>query len=147
MPRDRDYNDVSDVDSNRRSKRQRTRSRSPRPDRHTSERKSHHGADRRDRVRSRSPRRHEKHSRSEHRRHNEPSTAAAAVPPKPIVLPMKARPLDQHDSFKDYKALFALYLDVHKQLDVDELEEREVKGRWKSFVKKWYVQNEVCDCI
>jgi hypothetical protein len=35
------------------------------------------------------------------------------------------------------RPLFALYLDVQKQLDLDELDEREYKGRWKSFVGKW----------
>ena len=34
--------------------------------------------------------------------------------------------------------MFALYLDIQKQLDIDELDESEVKGRWKSFVNKWY---------
>jgi hypothetical protein len=33
--------------------------------------------------------------------------------------------------------MFALYLDIQKHLDIDELEETEVKGRWKSFTKKW----------
>ena len=34
--------------------------------------------------------------------------------------------------------MFALYLDIQKQLDIEELDEAEVKGRWKSFVNKWY---------
>jgi len=33
--------------------------------------------------------------------------------------------------------MFALYLDIQKQLDIDTLTENEVKGRWKSFVGKW----------
>ncbi|KAK5069706.1 hypothetical protein LTR64_008111 [Lithohypha guttulata] len=33
--------------------------------------------------------------------------------------------------------MFALYLDIQKQIDIDELEDDEVKGRWKSFVHKW----------
>jgi len=33
--------------------------------------------------------------------------------------------------------MFALYLDIQKQLVLDELDEHEVKGRWKSFVGKW----------
>jgi hypothetical protein len=28
-------------------------------------------------------------------------------------------------------------LEVQKQLDIVELDEREVRGRWRSFVKKW----------
>ena len=35
--------------------------------------------------------------------------------------------------------MFALYLDIQKQKDIEELEEDEVKGRWKSFINKWYV--------
>jgi DNA phosphorothioation-dependent restriction protein DptG len=34
--------------------------------------------------------------------------------------------------------MFAVYLDIQKQLDLEDLEENEVKGRWKSFVNKWY---------
>lgn len=34
--------------------------------------------------------------------------------------------------------MFALYLDIQKQIDIESLDDREIKGRWKSFVKKWY---------
>ncbi|WPH02032.1 hypothetical protein R9X50_00488700 [Acrodontium crateriforme] len=80
------------------------------------------------RHRSRSPRReshrhhHHHHSRSEH----------AA----PKTLPFKSNPLDKHD-FTVYKGLFAEYLDLQKQIDIDDLNETEVKGRWKSFLGKW----------
>ena len=40
--------------------------------------------------------------------------------------------------------MFALYLDIQKQLDLEDLEETEVKGRWKSFVNKWYVDTRFC---
>ncbi|KIW18449.1 hypothetical protein PV08_02737 [Exophiala spinifera] len=33
--------------------------------------------------------------------------------------------------------MFALYLDIQKQIDIDALDETEVKGRWKSFVSRW----------
>ncbi|KAK5221311.1 hypothetical protein LTR99_006864 [Exophiala xenobiotica] len=33
--------------------------------------------------------------------------------------------------------MFALYLDIQKQIDIDTRDETEVKGRWKSFVGKW----------
>ena len=33
--------------------------------------------------------------------------------------------------------MFALYLEVQKQLDINELPEDEVRGRWKSFIGKW----------
>lgn len=49
---------------------------------------------------------------------------------------MNARPLSKHD-LREYRAMFALYLDIQKQIDVDELSEEEVKGRWKSFLGKW----------
>src|ERR1700760_3983129 len=55
-----------------------------------------------------------------------------------VTLPFKATPLDKND-FSRNQALFALYLDVQKQLIIDDLKEREIKGRWKSFYKKWYV--------
>jgi hypothetical protein len=47
-----------------------------------------------------------------------------------------ARELNKHD-IETYKPLFALYLDVQKQLDIADLSEKEVKGRWKSFYQKW----------
>ena len=36
--------------------------------------------------------------------------------------------------------MFALYLDIQKQLVLEDLPVDEVKGRWKSFVGKWYVR-------
>jgi len=32
--------------------------------------------------------------------------------------------------------MLGLYLDIQKQIDIDTLDETEVKGRWKSFVGK-----------
>jgi hypothetical protein len=52
------------------------------------------------------------------------------------VLPFRAQPLSKHD-LNTYKKLFALYLDVQKELCLEELDEKEVKGRWKSFLGKW----------
>lgn len=34
--------------------------------------------------------------------------------------------------------MFGLYLDIQKQIDIEDLDEAEIKGRWKSFVNKWY---------
>jgi hypothetical protein len=51
-------------------------------------------------------------------------------------LPYNRRPIDKRD-FKHYEALFANYLDVQKQLNIDELPGDEVKGRFKSFLGKW----------
>jgi hypothetical protein len=33
--------------------------------------------------------------------------------------------------------MFALYLDIQKGMVLDELDEHEVRGRWKSFLGKW----------
>lgn len=81
--------------------------------------------DRAKKHRSRSP-----HGKQRHhsRRHEHDSG--------PVALPLKARPLDKRD-FKQYEGLFARYLDVQKQINVDELSDSEVKGRWKSFLGKW----------
>lgn len=32
-----------------------------------------------------------------------------------------------------------MYLDIQKGIIIEDLPEEEVKGRWKSFVNKWYV--------
>ncbi|KAI9831823.1 MAG: peroxisomal membrane protein pex14 [Phylliscum demangeonii] len=51
-------------------------------------------------------------------------------------LPYEALPL-RKDELAAYRALFALYLEVHKQLVLEELPRDEVRGRWKSFVGRW----------
>ena len=73
------------------------------------------------RRRSRSPRGEEHHHRDQR--------------PK-VKLPFGSQHLHKRD-FESYRALFVEYLDLQKQLDVDELDEHEVKGRWKSFLNKW----------
>ncbi|GIZ46016.1 hypothetical protein CKM354_000915900 [Cercospora kikuchii] len=78
------------------------------------------------RPRSRSP--HRKHHRDHHR-----STTSRS---ESVKLPFKAELLHKHD-FKQYEGLFARYLDVQKQIDINELSETEVRGRWKSFLGKW----------
>ncbi|KAF2097478.1 hypothetical protein NA57DRAFT_58062 [Rhizodiscina lignyota] len=95
-----------------------SRSRSPHRSRHRSRSPGHY--------RSRS---HDRHGRSHRRKHS-------PRPAEPVKLPLYAKPLSKHD-FQDFKPLFALYLDVQKQLDIQDLPEREVKGRWKSFMGKW----------
>ncbi|KAH0839046.1 hypothetical protein FOPE_05513 [Fonsecaea pedrosoi] len=52
-----------------------------------------------------------------------------------LPLPHGAREISRHD-LPAYRPLFALYLDIHKQLNLEELDDTEVKGRWKSFVGK-----------
>ncbi|EME41777.1 hypothetical protein DOTSEDRAFT_81981 [Dothistroma septosporum NZE10] len=98
----------------------RKRSRSPYQDRRQDEVKRH---------RSRSP--HRKHHHHHHR-HLHRSSRDDAKP----VLPLRARSLQKND-FEQYKPLLAEYLDVQKKLNIDELEEREARGRWKSFLGKW----------
>lgn len=36
-----------------------------------------------------------------------------------------------------YRPLFQSYLDIQKQIQLDDLDEREIKGRWKSFTSRW----------
>jgi hypothetical protein len=80
--------------------------------------------------RSRSPHRH-LHSHHRKRRRTDSS------PPKPkAALPFQARPLSKYD-FGSSKELFALYLDVQKEIYLTDLDEKEVRGRWKSFLGKW----------
>lgn len=55
---------------------------------------------------------------------------------EPVTLPLGAAFLSKSDMSR-YKTLFAMYLDIQKNIDVEDLDERELKGRWKSFVGKW----------
>jgi hypothetical protein len=81
--------------------------------------------------RSRSPRGDE--DRRKHKRHRSQSPPAKAV-----ALPYKAKTLSKRH-YDEYKPLFQSYLDIQKNIQLDELDEREAKGRWKSFVGRWYV--------
>ncbi|MBE7179662.1 MAG: hypothetical protein INR71_00355 [Terriglobus roseus] len=84
--------------------------------------------------RSRSP------VRDAHSRHRSPRDTLHK--PTSTRLPLNARPLSKHD-LAAYKSLFAVYLDVQKGIDIESLGDREVKGRWKSFVGRWYVQSHL----
>ena len=79
-------------------------------------------------TRSRSPR-----TDHHHKRHRSRSPR----PAPPAALPYKARQLSKRH-YEEYKPLFQSYLDIQKQLNLDELDEREARGRWKSFVSRWY---------
>ncbi|KAJ5239820.1 hypothetical protein N7468_004439 [Penicillium chermesinum] len=105
-------------------------------DDHSSSRRHRH----RDHSRSRSPYRSDRHKSDRHHRHDrdrdyhhrgskEPSSA-------PVILPLNARELSRRD-LEVYKPMFAMYLDIQKGLFLDELPEEEIKGRWKSFIRKW----------
>ncbi|KAG9517590.1 hypothetical protein KCV07_g6111, partial [Aureobasidium melanogenum] len=80
------------------------------------------------RRRSRSP----NHSRRDRDHHHKRRSRS----PAPVQLPLNARALVKQD-LKQFKRLFGLYLDIQKQIDIDELDETEIKGRWKSFLGKW----------
>lgn len=80
-------------------------------------------------------------SRSPSRRHDESRAHKSHGQRK--VLPFQARELTKHD-LKPYRDMFALYLDVQKSIDITVLEESEVKGRWKSFVRKWNEVSVTC---
>ncbi|KAH7139415.1 hypothetical protein B0J11DRAFT_42747 [Dendryphion nanum] len=103
---------------------ERSRSRSP----YRSSGKHRH----RDRhTRSRSPQRDGKDRHHHHKRRRTRSRS-----PRAVVLPYNAKQLSKHN-FDKYKPLFQSYLDIQKQIDIEELDEREVRGRWKSFVSRW----------
>jgi hypothetical protein len=57
-----------------------------------------------------------------------------------VKLPYKAKPLSKRQ-YEEYKPLFQSYLDIQKNIQLDDLDEREAKGRWKSFISRWYACN------
>lgn len=102
-----------------------SRSRSPhRSDRHRSERHRGHDRERSDRT-----------ERKERDRHGH---RTKDTPAQPVVLPYQARELSRRD-LEAYQPMFAMYLDIQKGLLMEDMPEEEVKGRWKSFTRKWYV--------
>ncbi|RSL62495.1 hypothetical protein CEP54_005720 [Fusarium duplospermum] len=120
--------------------RSRIRERSPRREHGSRDRRDRDRRNRDSRSRSRSPAhkraktsssRHERHStepsghRHRHREHR-----------APVTLPFDARQLSKGD-LGAFRPLFADYLDLQKQKDIEEMDEREVRGRWKSFIGKW----------
>ncbi|KAH9818196.1 RNA helicase [Teratosphaeria destructans] len=76
------------------------------------------------RQRSRSPHRHSHHHRHRRSESNQ------------VSLPFRAQALHKRD-LAYYRPLFADYLDLQKRKNIEELDEEEVKGRWKSFLGKW----------
>ncbi|KAI1811039.1 hypothetical protein GGS20DRAFT_579398 [Poronia punctata] len=105
----------------------------------------HDGDEREVRRRSRSPRNREhddkstKRRRHHHHHHHHHHHRSVPVPdPVPVpTLPFNARTLSRSADYKAFRPLFAQYLDLQKQIDIRNIEEREVRGRWKSFVNKW----------
>lgn len=53
-----------------------------------------------------------------------------------VKLPFGARRLVKGD-FEGFRPLLGYYLRIQKQRDVRGMEERELRGRWKSFLGKW----------
>lgn len=84
--------------------------------------------------RSRSPRDESKRARRS--RHDSSDHVRLDTHDVPKSLPYNARQLTKRD-LDLYRPMFSLYLDIQKQLDIEELAPEEVKGRWKSFVNKW----------
>lgn len=76
------------------------------------------------------------HHRSSHGHHKERPSSTRASRAAPTELPYSARPLSKAD-YDTFLPLLARYLDIQKGKDIHELDEREVRGRWKSFVGKW----------
>lgn len=54
-----------------------------------------------------------------------------------MKLPYKAKPLSKRQ-YEEYKPLFQSYLNIQKNIQLDDIDEREAKGRWKSFISRWY---------
>ncbi|MCJ1431404.1 hypothetical protein MMC27_000756 [Xylographa pallens] len=67
-----------------------------------------------------------------HKAHDKRKRSAALA----TLLPFQAAHLSKHD-FSSQKPLFALYLEVQKQMALNHLSEIEARGRWKSFVGRW----------
>ena len=79
---------------------------------------------------------HHHHHRSSHGHHKQRPSSTRASGTAPTELPYSARPLSKAD-YDAFLPLLARYLDIQKGKDIHELDEREVRGRWKSFVGKW----------
>ncbi|KAK8046575.1 hypothetical protein PG996_014639 [Apiospora saccharicola] len=79
---------------------------------------------------------HHHHHRSSHGHHKQRSSSTRVSRAATTELPYSARPLSKAD-YDAFLPLLARYLDIQKGKDIHELDEREVRGRWKSFVGKW----------
>ncbi|KAL8992001.1 MAG: hypothetical protein Q9169_007457, partial [Polycauliona sp. 2 TL-2023] len=93
------------------------------------------------RRRSQSPSANPQSSSRHHFRRRSPSPIAKAqdARARPISqtdLPFQAQVLKKGD-LERFEPMFGLYLDIQKQLVLDELDEKELKGRWKRFVGRW----------
>lgn len=122
-----------DRDTHRRNTRSRSRSpahkrsktSSSRHDKHSTEPSGHHSS-------SRHHHRHHHRSSHKHRDHDNKSRQPEAT----VKLPFDARPLSKAD-LNAFEPLLGEYLSLQKQKDITQMDDHEVKGRWKSFVGKW----------
>ena len=109
------------------SRRHRSRSRSRSPSRRRQRSDSPHQSGHRHR--------HHRHRHHEHRRRRGSKKGAPTpLPLLPVTLPLNATPISTRD-YRDLELIFTSYLDIQKNLAFDELDEREARGRFKSFVK------------
>ncbi|PTB77800.1 hypothetical protein M440DRAFT_1375328 [Trichoderma longibrachiatum ATCC 18648] len=115
------------------------------PSRHEERPRRHH--DKRSPSPSGSPQRHSDREREHkkrrsaeghhhHHRHHHHHSSSRTEKPIAAELPYGARHLSK-DDLKAFEPLFAEYLSLQKQLDIADMDEREIRGRWKSFVGKW----------
>ncbi|PTB68975.1 hypothetical protein BBK36DRAFT_1192622 [Trichoderma citrinoviride] len=114
------------------------------PHRHSSDRRKR-GASPGDRDRDKDrdrdrEREHKKRRRSaegyHHHHHHRHHSSSRTEKPIAAELPYGARHLSK-DDLKAFEPLFGEYLSLQKQRDIADMDEREVRGRWKSFVGKW----------
>ncbi|KAL7817586.1 hypothetical protein V8C44DRAFT_242163 [Trichoderma aethiopicum] len=124
----------------RRHRDRRSLSPSGSPQRHSSDRRkraSPGDGDRdRDREREHKKRRSAEGGHHHHHHHHHHHSSSRTEKPIAAELPYGARHLSK-DDLKAFEPLFAEYLSLQKQLDIADMDEREVRGRWKSFVGKW----------
>ena len=85
--------------------------------------------------RSRSPRRHKTSAEDSVVRRRERTERSRERPPK-AELPFESRHLSKGD-IRTFEPLLAHYLEIQKGKFLESMDDREVKGRWKSFVGKW----------
>ncbi|KAH7629934.1 hypothetical protein B0T09DRAFT_340642 [Sordaria sp. MPI-SDFR-AT-0083] len=135
--RSRDRERDRDRDRHRRRREDRDRSADRKKREEGSHHRHHHRSDRH--RSSRSPSQTHSHSGDKkairhHRHHSHSHEKAKDEAPKP--LPFNSRQLSRSD-YANFEPLFAHYLDIQKQLFIDDLDDHELRGRWKSFVKKW----------
>ncbi|KAI1049774.1 hypothetical protein LB506_001600 [Fusarium annulatum] len=129
--RDYNYRRSQDRDTSYKNTRSRPRSRSPDNTRSKTSSYRHERHHSEPSFRRSSPKHHHRHHSSHKSRDN-----ASRKPEAVVNLPFKARPLSKAD-LPSFKPLFGEYLSLQKQKNIAEMDDHEVRGRWKSFIGKW----------